>query len=76
MIGVVPTQSTCNRTPHTYVQPRACDPVDTTFDLLIYPPGQRLATSAAFDFEACSHAGVDYMGIDGPIRAGVGTING
>jgi hypothetical protein len=56
--------------------PRVCDPVDTTFDLRIYPPGQRLATSAAFDFEACSHAGVDYMGIDGPIRAGVGTING
>jgi hypothetical protein len=50
--------------------------VDTTFDLRIYPPGQRLATSAAFDFEACSHAGVDYMGISEPIRAGVGTING
>jgi hypothetical protein len=50
--------------------------VNTTAELRIYPPGQRLATYAAFDFEACSHAGVDYMGIIEPIRAGVGTING
>jgi Protein of unknown function (DUF4232) len=56
--------------------PRVCDPVNTTAELRIYPPGQRLATYAAFDFEACSHAGVDYMGIIEPIRAGVGTING
>ena len=54
---------------------RACDPADTV-ELRIYPPDQRLATYAAFDFEACSHAGVAYMGINEPIRAGVGTING
>jgi hypothetical protein len=56
--------------------PRVCDPVDTTVELRIYPPDQRLATYAAFDFEACSHAGVDYMGIIEPIQAGVGTIHG
>jgi Protein of unknown function (DUF4232) len=55
---------------------RVCDPVDTTVELRIYPPDQRQATYAAFDFEACSRAGVVYMGIDEPIRAGVGTING
>ena len=55
---------------------RGCDPVYTTIELRIYPPDQRLATYAAFDFEACSHAGVAYMGITEPIRAGVGTING
>jgi hypothetical protein len=53
-----------------------CDPVDTTVELRIYPPDQRLATYAAFGFEACSHAGVVYMSIIEPIRAGVGTING
>jgi hypothetical protein len=53
-----------------------CDPVYTTFDLRVYPPDQRLATYAAFDFEACSHAGVVYLDIIEPIRAGVGTING
>jgi hypothetical protein len=56
--------------------PRVCDPVDTTVELRVYPPDQRLATYAAFDFEACSHAGIDYMGIIEPIRTGVGTING
>ena len=56
--------------------PRVCEPVDTTVELRIYPPGQRTATYAAFDFEACSRAGVDYMSITEPIRAGVGTING
>lgn len=55
---------------------RVCDPVDTTFELRIYPPDQRLATDAAFGFEACSRAGVVYMSIIEPIRAGVGTING
>ncbi len=53
-----------------------CDPVCTTFELRIYPPGQHLATYAAFDFEACSHAGVIYMTIIEPIQAGVGTIQG
>jgi hypothetical protein len=53
-----------------------CDPVYTTFELRIYPPDQHLATYAAFGLEACSHAGVVYMNIIEPIRAGVGTING
>lgn len=56
--------------------PRVCDPVYTTFELRIYPPDQRLATYAAFGFEACSHPGVAYMSITEPIRAGAGTING
>jgi hypothetical protein len=56
--------------------PRVCDPVYTTFALRVYPPGERVAASAAFDFEACSHPGVAYMSITGPIRPGVGTING
>jgi hypothetical protein len=53
-----------------------CDPVNTMFELRVYPPGQRLATYAAFSVEACSHPGVVYMDIIEPIRAGVGTING
>ena len=53
-----------------------CDPVNTTAELRIYPPGERLTTYAAFDLEACSHLGVMYMNIIEPIRAGVGTING
>lgn len=56
--------------------PRVCDPVSTTVELRIYLPGLRLATAAAFDFEACSRPGVAYMSISEPIRAGVGTING
>jgi hypothetical protein len=53
-----------------------CDPVDTTVELRIYPPDQRLATYAAFSLEACSRAGVVFMSITEPIRAGVGTIHG
>ena len=52
-----------------------CDPVFTTFELRVYPPGQYSATYAAFDLEACSHAGPIYLSV-GPIRPGVGTING
>jgi uncharacterized protein DUF4232 len=52
-----------------------CHPVFSTFELRIYPPGQRQATYAAFDLEACSHAGPIYLGVE-PILAGVGTING
>jgi hypothetical protein len=54
---------------------RACDPADAV-ELRIYLPDQRLATSAAFSFKACSRAGIVYMGIDEPIRAGAGNING
>jgi hypothetical protein len=49
-----------------------CHPTLRTFELRVYPPGQRHATYAAFDFEVCSHAGPVYMDI-GPIQAGVGT---
>jgi hypothetical protein len=49
-----------------------CHPTLRTFELRVYPPGQRHATYAAFDFEVCSHAGPIYMDI-GPIQAGVGT---
>jgi hypothetical protein len=52
-----------------------CHPTFRTFELRIYPPGQRHATYAAFDFEVCSHAGPVYMGI-GPVQAGVGTHSG
>lgn len=49
-----------------------CHPTFRTFELRVYPPGQRHATYAAFDFEVCSHAGPVYMDI-GPVQAGVGT---
>jgi hypothetical protein len=49
-----------------------CHPTSRTFELRVYPPGQRHATYAAFDFEVCSHGGPVYMDI-GPIQAGVGT---
>jgi hypothetical protein len=53
-----------------------CDPVNTTFDLRVYPPDGHTATFAFFDnLEACSHAGPIYLSV-GPIKAGVGTING
>ena len=52
-----------------------CDPVDTTFELRVYPPDGRSATFAFFDLEACSHAGPIYLSV-GPIKPGVGTING
>jgi hypothetical protein len=52
-----------------------CRPVFSTFELRVYPPGQRVATYAAFDLEACSHAGPVYMLVE-PILPGVGTING
>ena len=52
-----------------------CQPVFTTFELRVYPPGQYSATHAFFGLEACSHAGPIYMSV-GPILPGVGTING
>jgi hypothetical protein len=52
-----------------------CDPVFSTFELRVYLPGQYTATHAAFDLEACSHAGPVYMSVE-PIRSGVGTIYG
>ena len=52
-----------------------CDPVNTTFELRVYPPDERGATFAFFDLEACSHAGPIYLSV-GPIKPGAGTING
>ena len=52
-----------------------CDPVNTIFELRVYPPDERGATFAFFDLEACSHAGPIYLSV-GPIKPGVGTING
>jgi hypothetical protein len=52
-----------------------CHPVNTTFELRVYPPDQRGATFAFFDLEACSHAGTFYLSV-GSIKPGVGTING
>ena len=52
-----------------------CHPVFSTFDLRVYPPGQRQATYAAFGLEACSHAGPVYLGVE-TVQPGVGTING
>ncbi len=33
-----------------------------------------IATTAAFDLQACSHAGPVYLGVE-PLQPGVGTIN-
>jgi hypothetical protein len=52
-----------------------CHPVFSAFELRIYPPNQFSATHAAFDLEACSHAGPIYLSVE-PILPGVGTING
>ena len=59
---------------HAYTK-GACEPEDTV-ELRIYLPDQRLATTAAFSFEACSRAGIVYMSIIEPIRTGAGNING
>jgi hypothetical protein len=53
-----------------------CDPVNTAVLLRVYPPGQRSASDAAYDFQSCSHAGPVYLSIWGPIVPGVGTIYG
>jgi Protein of unknown function (DUF4232) len=52
-----------------------CHPVFSTFELRVYPPGQRQATYAAFGLEACSHAGPVYLSVE-TVQPGVGTING
>ena len=52
-----------------------CRPVVNAFELRVYPPGQRRATDAAFDLQACTHAGTSYLGVT-PILPGVGTISG
>jgi hypothetical protein len=51
-----------------------CDPVNTADLLSVIPPGQRTATDAIFDFQACSRPGVIYMTIAEPITPDPGTI--
>src|SRR5580693_1624293 len=51
-----------------------CDAVDTADLLSVIPPGQRTATDAIFDFEACSRRGPIYLSITEPIQPGPGTI--
>ncbi len=53
-----------------------CGSVEGAFELRVYLAGQKRATYAAFGFQACSHAGADYLTITEPIRAGVGTNTG
>ena len=55
---------------------RGCGPVKQAVDLLVYPPGQRSATDAAFVVPACSNRATVYMTITEPIIPGVGTVNG
>jgi hypothetical protein len=52
-----------------------CGPVNTMTELRVYPPDGRGAAFAFFGVEACSHAGPIYLSV-GPIKPGVGTING
>jgi hypothetical protein len=52
-----------------------CHPTYSAIELRIYPPNQRQSTLAAYDLEACAHAGPVFMHV-GPIQAGVGTVNG
>ena len=53
----------------------ACHPVNTTVELRVYPPNQYGAAYAFFPLTACSHAGPIYLSV-GPVKPGVGTING
>lgn len=52
-----------------------CHPVNTAFELRVYPPDQRTAAHAFFGLTVCSHTGPVYLNV-GPILAGPGTING
>jgi len=50
-----------------------CHPVSSTSELRIFPPGERVATFAVFDLEACSHAGPVYLDVE-TVQPGLGTI--
>jgi hypothetical protein len=56
------------------VSEQGCHPVGSADLLSVIPPGQRAATDAIFDFEACSRPGVLYITVWGPIKPGPGTI--
>ncbi len=70
-------------TGHTILQYRdaevstasGCDAVNTAVVLRVYPPNRYNATIAAFDLEACAHAGPVYLSVE-PILPGAGTVNG
>jgi hypothetical protein len=53
-----------------------CHPVNSAVLLRVFPPGQHTSTPAEYDLQSCSHTGVNYLSIVGPIIPGVGTING
>ena len=52
-----------------------CQAVSTASELRVYPPDERTATHALFDFQVCTHPGPVYLSV-GPIQPGVGGIVG
>jgi hypothetical protein len=52
-----------------------CQAVSTASELRVYPPDERTATHALFDFQVCTHPGPVYLSV-GPIQPGVGGITG
>ena len=50
-----------------------CQAVSTASELRVYPPDERTAAHALFDFPVCTHPGPVYL-IVGPIQPGVGGI--
>jgi len=52
-----------------------CRAVSTASGLRVYPPDERTATHALFDFQVCTHPGPVYLSV-GPIRPGMGGITG
>jgi hypothetical protein len=49
--------------------------VSTASELRVYPPDERTAAHALFDFQVCTHPGPVYLSV-GPIQPGVGGIAG
>ena len=54
---------------------QGCQAVSTASELRVYPPGERTATDALFDFQVCAHPGPAYLSV-GPIQPGLGGIAG
>jgi len=50
-----------------------CQAVSTASELRVYPPDERTAAHALFDFPVCTHPGPVYL-IVGPVQPGVGGI--
>ncbi|MBV9451699.1 MAG: DUF4232 domain-containing protein [Streptosporangiaceae bacterium] len=48
-----------------------CHGVSTSSELRVYPPDERTATDALFDFQVCTHPGPIYLSV-GAIQPGVG----